>query len=149
MSALRTSINPRPSWLLVPAALFVALVAGQVGALGNPFLTAIIAVLFAAVGFYAYLGARLSRVFFAMLIVVLAGYAFLGRGFSYIGVAPLYIGEMTLAVGLGAVFANGLRQRMGGLQLMLLAFMGWGVLTTVPYITTAKLDALRDAAFWG
>ena len=134
MTALRTSISPRPSWLLVPAALLISLVAGQVGALGNPFLAAILVVLFVAVGAYAYLGAGLSRVFLSVLIVVLAGYAFLGRGFSYFGVAPLYVGEMTLAVGLGALFANGLRTRIHGLQFLLLLFMGWGVVGTVPYL---------------
>ena len=149
MSVLPGAVHPRPSWLVVPGALFVALFAGQVGALGSPFIAAILSVLLLAVAAYAYLGRRLSGLFLAVLILVLAGYAFFGRGFSYIGVAPLYIGEVTLAIGLGALFANGLRARLNGLHLALLAFMAWGVLTTVPYLATAQVDALRDAAFWG
>ena len=78
----------------------------------------------------------------------LAGYAFFGRGFAYFGVAPLYVGEITLAVGLGALFANGFKERFGGLHLLLLAFIAWGVVTTAPYLGTAQFDALRDAAFW-
>lgn len=149
MTALPLPITPRPTWLLVPGALLVALVAGRVGAMGSPFLAAILIVLFAAAGFYAFLGTRLRVVFLGALAVVLAGYAFGGRGFAYFGVAPLYIGEMTLAIGLGALFANGIRTRVSGLHLILLAFIGWGLVTTAPYVGSAQVDALRDAAFWG
>jgi len=149
MTALPAAINPRPSWLIVPGALVLALAAGRVGAMGSPFLAAVAAVAFLAIGFYAFLGTRLRGLFLGFLVIVLAGYAFGGRGFAYMGAAPLYIGEVTLAIGVGAVFANGFHNRFGGLHYLLLAFIGWGLLTTVPYISPVGVDALRDAAFWG
>lgn len=149
MTALPVAVTPRPSWLMIPGALLVALVAGRVGAMGSPFVAATLVVLLVAAGFYAFLGARLRYVFLGVLAVVLLGYAFGGRGFAYFGAAPLYVGEVTLAIGLGAVFANGLRTRLSGLHIILLAFIGWGLVTTLPYLGTARIDALRDAAFWG
>lgn len=149
MTALPIPVQPRTSWLVIPVVLLIAVVAGRVGAFGSPFLAALAVLLLTASAFYAYLGNRLRGVFLGALLVVMTGYAFGGRGFAYVGVAPLYIGEMTLALGLGALFATGIRARFGGLQLLLLMFIGWGVVTTVPYLGDEPFDALRDAAFWG
>ena len=34
-----------------------------------------------------------------LLLGVLLGYAFIGRGFAYLGLPPLYVGEMALLTG--------------------------------------------------
>src|SRR3954471_1043758 len=41
----------------------------------------------------------LPRRFLALLAIVLAGYAIDGRGFAYIGVPPLFVGEIALLFG--------------------------------------------------
>ena len=38
--------------------------------------------------------------FLAMLAIVLMGYALFGRAFAYVGVPPIFIGEITVLVGL-------------------------------------------------
>src|SRR5450759_905246 len=42
------------------------------------------------------------RFFLLALGVLLTGYAFLGRGFAHLGVPPVYLGEVVLALGLAA-----------------------------------------------
>ena len=39
---------------------------------------------------------NIGRLFLVWLSWVLLCYAFLGRGFAYVGIAPVYIGEITL-----------------------------------------------------
>jgi hypothetical protein len=94
---------------------------------------------------------RLSRRFLTVLGFVLLGYAFLGRGFAYLGVQPFFVGEIALAIGiLAATLSGGLpavfRSRLAWL---LVAFSIWGAFRTIPYINTHGIDALRDAAVWG
>ncbi len=95
------------------------------------------------------LGQRVVPVFHVALGVILLGYAFFGRGFAYIGAPPVYIGEMVLALALlaGAVALG--RARFGPLHALILAFMVWGLVRTVPYLGTYGIDALRDAVMWG
>lgn len=82
---------------------------------------------------------------------VLLGYALLGRGFAYLGFAPLYIGEITAFLGMVALVATRGSVRVLHLPLvqLLLVFMAWSAVCTVPYIGTHGLDALRDAVLWG
>ncbi|MBW3660108.1 MAG: O-antigen ligase family protein [Gemmatimonadetes bacterium] len=95
---------------------------------------------------------RYRRGYGALLAVVLVGYAMLGRGFAYVGVEPLYIGEMALGLGLVALLASDrglgrtLRSPIVGL---LLAYMTWGAWRTIPYLGTHGVGALRDAVLWG
>jgi hypothetical protein len=94
-------------------------------------------------------GRRVIALFHGWLGVVLVGYAFLGRGFAYLGAAPVYVGEMALGLAvLAIVFSLG-RARFGRLHALLVAFMLWGLVRTVPYIGTYGIDALRDAVLWG
>ena len=81
---------------------------------------------------------------------VLAGYAFGGRGFAYLGFPPLYIGEITALFGLIAVITNGwasmvLRSSTGKIFAVLAL---WGAARTIPYISTYGLYAPRDAMVW-
>lgn len=92
-----------------------------------------------------------ERAFLAGLCGILAGYVLLGRGFAYLGVAPLFVGELTL--GLGAIawltgpqpFAP-LRSLAGGL---LACFMLLGGLRLAVDLPTWGAAALRDAVIWG
>lgn len=93
------------------------------------------------------------RVFFAALGVLLTGYMFLGRGFAHLGLPPLYVGEIVLGLGILAAAATLVRvrpeRRTNPVIWLLLAFMAWGAIRTVPYLGAYGVDALRDAVLWG
>jgi hypothetical protein len=92
-----------------------------------------------------------SRIFLTALGILLLGYAFFGRGFAYLGIPPLFVGELVLILGL-LTFAL-----VGGISLalrsplawLLVLFMSWGAFCTIPFIEVYRLDALRDAVIWG
>ncbi|MGB3544521.1 O-antigen ligase family protein [Rubrivirga sp.] len=86
-----------------------------------------------------------------VLSVCLLGYALFSRSFAYIGVPPLFIGEVLLAVGvfmalptgqLGKVFESWAARLW--LTLMVLVLV-----RTVPYLGTHGLDGPRDAMLVG
>jgi hypothetical protein len=93
------------------------------------------------------------RVFIGALIVLLAGYMFMGRGFAHIGVGFIYVGEVVLAIGLVAtayaVLRLGLRPFRSVIVGLLVVFMLVGLVRTIPYIGVYGADALRDAVLWG
>ena len=92
-----------------------------------------------------------ERLFLQILGVVLVGYALLGRSFAGLGLPPVYVGELALIVGLLSVVAG--RRHFHLVRTpaayLLVAFMTWGAVRTVPYLSTYGLDALRDAVVWG
>jgi hypothetical protein len=100
-------------------------------------------------------GAFLADAFLWALGLLLAGYALLGRGFSYANVGGVYVGEWVLGLGL-VTFAvprtlRGFRSLFAasvGCQL-LLGLMFWGALCTAPHLGEWGKDALRDATLWG
>ena len=98
-------------------------------------------------------GLRIVRFFLLTLGVLLMGYAYLGRGFAHIGVGPVYVGEFVLVLGLVATGVAAVRTRLqtrrSWLVVVLVAFMAWGLLRTVPFIRTDGTDALRDGVLWG
>ncbi len=86
-----------------------------------------------------------------VLCTTLLGYALFGKGWAYLGVPPLFIGEITLGLGLVSIALCG---RLSGLfrfatvhWLMLLAV--WGAICTFPYTSEYGMDAIRDAVIWG
>lgn len=91
---------------------------------------------------------RATTVFIA---VVLVGYATLGRGFAYIGVRPVFVGEVALGLGVAAALVSGAVTRTfrSPVAWLLLAYMVWGLVCTVPYLGVHGVDALRDAVLWG
>jgi hypothetical protein len=99
----------------------------------------------------------MPRVFLFCLGCLLVGYAFMGRGFAYIGmpmifgVLPIYIGEVALGIGLlAALVRGGLGPALSApVSWTLLAFAIWGAIRTLPYIQAYGVDALRDAVVWG
>src|SRR5690242_13934313 len=93
------------------------------------------------------LGDRYVRFF----SVVLGGYALGSKGFAYLGYPPIFIGEFSLVAGvvvasLGKRPLAFLRSRLSWL---LVAFMSFGALRTLPFLSQYGLMALRDAALWG
>jgi hypothetical protein len=85
--------------------------------------------------------------YFALIALALAGYALFGRGFAYVGVRPLYVGEIVLFLGIGAALRT--RCLLAPLatvpSLFLIIAMTWVVFRTLPYIGTYGFDALRDS----
>jgi hypothetical protein len=130
--------------------VFVILAIGAGAAAGiDPALAALVVIGSAVLMGLLLLGERVTQVFLGALAIMLVGYAFFGRSFAYIGVAPLYLGELALPVAILAVLRG---RRLGTLQpihLLLIAFMVWGALRTIPYLGTYGIDALRDAVTWG
>ena len=114
----------------------------------SPFLGGAVTVL--AVGFgLLTLEKRLVQIFMVALFLGLAGYMFLGRGFAYAGLPPLFVGELLLGLAvLTGVYTFSLRYftLLYGLIAM---FVLWGLIRTLPYILTYGIDALRDAVVWG
>jgi O-Antigen ligase len=94
-------------------------------------------------------GKRIATVFLGGLAIILIGYAFLGRGFAHIGGGPIYISELMLPVAILAWLRCRQPGRFGPVSLLLVAFMAWGALQTIPYIPRYGFDALRDAVTWG
>lgn len=95
------------------------------------------------------LGRQLPALFLATLVVLLAAYAFLGRGGAYLGVEPLFISEAGLVLALLTVLTTVGHARLGALHWLLVAFAAWGLLRTLPYLGRDGLAALRDAVVWG
>ena len=81
----------------------------------------------------------------------LLGYALMGRAFAYVGVPPVFIGEVMLALGLA------LTLRLSGLDRLahvgpfwvLLALQVLTVVRSVPYFGLYGLDVARDAMLFG
>ncbi len=88
--------------------------------------------------------------FLRLLCFLLLGYALLGKGFAYLGVPPLYVGEATMMYGVVALLfsENWSRVLRTAWLWPLLALMAWGTLRTLPYLDKYGVDALRDAAVW-
>jgi hypothetical protein len=92
-------------------------------------------------------GRRSGTVYLALLSFVLLGYAMLGKGFAYLGIPPIHIGEIALLAGVLVFW----RTRCFGAvlttapALLLAATMGWVLLRTLPFIEIYGFDALRDS----
>lgn len=95
-------------------------------------------------------GKRLARPFLLTLGLLLLGYAFVGRGFAYFGVPPLYVGELVLLLGLGVVLGGADLPALRSPLVWVLGLLAvWCALRTAPYVGTYGVLALRDAALWG
>lgn len=97
---------------------------------------------------------RPFRVYAAVLGPLLGGYLFLDRAFAYIHVpgVPLFAGEAVLLI--GAVCAVRATPAFRDpvvkepVLALLLVFMLWGLVRTLPGIPVHGIDAVRDAALW-
>lgn len=88
---------------------------------------------------------------------LLCAYFFLvtvfGKGPTYLGIPPLYIGEMTLIViVLWMVNRHGLKRTLIGdeslLACLIASYMALGAVLTIPGIAEHGVEAIRDAAIW-
>jgi hypothetical protein len=94
------------------------------------------------------IGRQSIALFHGALIVLLTGYAFMGKGFAYVGLPPIYVGEIVLLLA-GLATIHSLRRARFSIPLLLLAlYMLWGLIRTVPYLGTYGLFALRDGVTW-
>ncbi|MRI52464.1 hypothetical protein D8770_00625 [Methylobacterium sp. DB1607] len=94
---------------------------------------------------------RLAELFMAALGIAFAGYMIFGKSFAYLGLPPLYAGELLFLLGLLAVFRvrTGLNLAAGlatAPALCVAALMGWVLLRTLAGLREYKVDALRDGA---
>jgi hypothetical protein len=82
-----------------------------------------------------------------ILAVALLGYAIFGKTFAYLGLPPLFIGEITLLLGLLALLQSGcLFASLASFPSIILGIaMGWVLLRTLPYLGTYGFDAARDS----
>ena len=143
-SAELPNARARQAWL---AAIPCAIAIGAIAPVA-PLAAIALAGVVVAIGLVA-LGRRMPEVFLATVAIILVGYASMGRGFAYLGVPPLYVGEIALLLGCLAMVAFLPARRLGLPQVLLLVFMAWGALRTIPYVATYGIDALRDAIVWG
>ncbi len=77
-------------------------------------------------------------------------YAFLGKGFAYVGWGSFFVGEFLLVLALLTfVFTRRasalLFSPIGG---AMACFLLWQAACTIPYLATFGLDALRDSVLW-
>jgi hypothetical protein len=81
---------------------------------------------------------------------ILLGYALAGRGFAYLGLPPLYIGEISVFLGLLTFSVNKSFPKVLKLPQiwLLILFMSWCCINTVPYFSLYGIDCIRDAALW-
>ena len=92
----------------------------------------------------------LGPAFLVILGVTLSGYALLGRGFAYLGVPPIFVGEVVLLLGLLTWTLTGnVRIFESRLSWLLVLLMAIGALGTGRWIGVYGMDALRDGALWG
>jgi hypothetical protein len=93
---------------------------------------------------------RLSDYYLLLLAGVLIGYAFIGKGFAYLGFPPIYVGEIALLTG-GAIFLEtgygiAFIAALTTLpSLLLTMMMAWMLVRTLPFVGVYGADALRDS----
>src|SRR6266404_3843782 len=89
----------------------------------------------------------LSDHYLVLLSGVLLGYAFLGKGFAYLGFPPIFIGEIAFFTGFVILLRTGcLIAALATLpSLALAAAMAWVLLRTLPFVGVYGFDALRDS----
>ncbi|MFZ2158120.1 MAG: O-antigen ligase family protein [Bradyrhizobium sp.] len=85
--------------------------------------------------------------YLALLAIVLLGYALMGKGFAYLGVPPLYVGEIAFLAGIVVFLRIG---AFGGAlatvpAVLLIALMGWVLARTIPFVGQYGLESLRDS----
>jgi hypothetical protein len=90
------------------------------------------------------------RRFVTFLCLVLLGYSLLGRGFAYLGIPPLFIGEVSLVLGLVTLLrARDWQTLLADKAIWpLLGLFAWGALQTLRHLPEYGIDSLRDAVCW-
>lgn len=136
-----------PAGAIAIAATVAAVVIGALVAVSP--LVGFIAFLIAFAIWMLSYGQRMVPIFHIGLLFILVVYAFLGRGGAYLGVAPVFIGEVVLVVGVLAILVSLPTARLHVFHLALIPFMAWGAYRTLPYVAPYGVDAFRDGVSWG
>ena len=78
---------------------------------------------------------------------LLLGYAVLGKGFAYVGLPPLYVGEILFVSGVVMLFRSGclIATLTAFPNIVLLTLGAWVVVRTVPFLGIHGIDAIRDS----
>ena len=89
---------------------------------------------------------RAGDAYIVWLGVVLTGYALAGRGFAYLGVPPVFVGEVTLALGLAVLAASLRRTSLGpaGPAFLTGGLVLWAGVRVAMGAPEWGLDAVRD-----
>src|SRR5215475_8478197 len=86
--------------------------------------------------------------YLAFLGFVLLGYALIGKGFAYLGLPPLYMGEIAFLSGIIIFLRTGVS--VGALMtlpaVLLVALMALVLARTIPFVGIYGFDAARDSA---
>ncbi|MDB5046847.1 MAG: O-antigen polymerase related enzyme [Deinococcus sp.] len=140
-----------PGLVLGGLGLLIGAAAAGSLAVWNPLVATLVAVLVCALAAALAVRTHLPRLALNGLGVCLLGYAMLGRGFAYVGVAPLFVGELILIVCVVAALVSfSLRTlTQSKVVYVLLAFLLIGLIATLPHLSVYGIDALRDAVLWG
>src|SRR5215471_13500448 len=82
-----------------------------------------------------------------LLCCTLAGYALLGKGFAYLGISPLFIGEIALGLGLCVIFRGGCTLAMLATipSLLLTALFALVMTEALASVPAYGIDAIRDS----
>jgi len=93
---------------------------------------------------------HIDNLFWNTLAALLIGYAVIGRGVAYIGIPPVFVGELTLLLGILAVCMSRRRFQLPSVApLWILGFfMLWCSARMLPFLGKWGTDALRDSAIW-
>ena len=102
-----------------------------------------------SVGVRARRATAIPLYFGIFMLFILAGYAFFGRGFAYLGFPPLFIGELGVVLSLAALLSFNPLLWRSPVTWLLFAFAFWCAAQTFPYIGEYGLAALRDGVIWG
>jgi O-Antigen ligase len=91
--------------------------------------------------------ATFNDVYCYLLLILLTGYAFLGKVFAYMGVPPLYVGEIMLLLGMAALFRSGclIASAASIPTAFLFAFMGLAAASLSQTVGRYGVEALRDS----
>src|SRR5258708_4649922 len=89
----------------------------------------------------------LSDHYLALLSGVLLGYAIIGKGFAYLGLPPIFIGEIAFFTGFVILLRTGcvIAVLASMPSLLLAATMAWVLLRTLPFVGVYGFEALRDS----
>ena len=92
-------------------------------------------------------GRRFGDLYLGLLALLLLGYATLGKTVAYLGVPPLFIGDIVFIIGVIVLLRTGcLIATLATLPSVLLALtITWVAIRVMPYLGEYGLDALRDS----
>jgi O-antigen ligase len=93
----------------------------------------------------------LARLNLALIGFLLLGYVFLDKGFAYIGVSSIYIGEIVIAVTIFIALITSMNWRciLSPIGYTLLLFLFWSICQLLFNSSGSLMTALRDSVIWG